>query len=323
MRSRLLVVLIALFWAACLPASAQDWPNARPVKVVVAYPPGGPTDIVARLLSSELQAALGGNFVVENRAGAGGTIGTGAVAKSTPDGYTLILTSTVAQSINTTLLPNVTYDPLKEFTHITLVSQGAVALLVAANSPWKTFNDLLTYARANPKALSYGTTLGSVGHLTGELAKRRVQFEMQHVPYKGGAPALADLVGGQIQVMTDVLATHIEMIKANRVRVLALADAQRSELVPDAPTFAELGYRDLVAYSWFGLSGPAGMPQAVVDKLNAAVQKILVKPEFKQRVKQLGMDITPGYDPARYTAFVNEEVQRWGGVIRSANIKPQ
>lgn len=323
MRSRMLVVLIALFWASCLPASAQDWPNARPVKVVVAYPPGGPTDIVARLLSSELQAALGGNFVVENKAGAGGTIGTGAVAKSAPDGYTLILTSTVAQSINTTLLPNVTYDPIKEFSHITLVSQGAVALLVATNSPWKNFNDLLTYARANPKALSYGTTLGSVGHLTGELAKRRVQFEMQHVPYKGGAPALADLVGGQIQVMTDVLATHTEMIKGNRVRVLALADSQRSELVPDAPTFAELGYRDLVAYSWFGLSGPAGMPQSVVDRLNAAVQKILVKPEFKQRVKQLGMDITPGYDPARYTAFVTEEVQRWGGVIRTANIKPQ
>lgn len=320
---RILVVFFALLGALVPGAFAQDWPAARPVKVVVAYPPGGPTDIVARLLCGELQGALGGNFVVDNRAGAGGTIGTGAVAKSAPDGYTLILTSTVAQSINTTLLPNVNYDPVNEFSHITLVAQGPVALLVSSNAPWKSLNELVAAARANPKLLSYGSALGSVGHLTAELAKRRLQFDMQHVPYKGGAPALADLVGGQIQVMPDVLATQMEMIKAHRVRALVLAAGERSDTIPDVPTFRELGYPDLVAYSWFGLSGPAGLPQSVVDKLDAAVQKILVKPEFKQKVKQLGMDVTPGYDPARYTAFVSEEVGKWGGVIRSANIRAQ
>lgn len=323
MISRKHFTLAALCCAFAIPAAAQEWPTARPVRVVVAYPSGGPTDIVARLLCSELQALLGGNFIVDNRAGAGGTIGTGAVARAAPDGYTLILTSTVAQSINATLLPNVPYDPVKEFTHISLVSQGPVAILVNANSPWKSLNDFVTSARANPKLVSYGSALGSVGHLTGELAKRRIQFPMQHVPYKGGAPALADLLGGQIHVMTDVLATHIEMIKGNRVRALALASQERSELIPDVPTFAELGFRDLVAYSWFGVSGPSQIPSAIVEKLDAAIQKTLAKPDFRQKVRQLGMDVTPGFGPSRYTAFVAEEVQKWGGVIRGANIKPE
>jgi tripartite-type tricarboxylate transporter receptor subunit TctC len=317
--SLVLAALSALAW----PAAAQDWPGDRPVRVVVAYPPGGPTDIVARLLCNELQMLLGGTFMVDNRAGAGGTIGTAFVAKAPADGYTLILTSTVAQSINTTLLPNVPYNPVKDFTHISLVSQGPVAILVSANSPWKSFNDLVAASRADPKAVSFGSALGSVGHLTGELAKRKVQFQMQHVAYKGGAPALADLLGGRIQVMTDVLATHAEMIKANRVRALALASTHRSELIPAVPTFAELGFPDLVAYSWFGLSGPAQLPAAVVDKLDAAVQKVLAKPDFRQRVKQLGMEVTPGQGPRPYTAFVTEEAQKWGDVIRSAAIKPE
>ncbi|WP_332815984.1 Bug family tripartite tricarboxylate transporter substrate binding protein [Ramlibacter sp.] len=323
MNRRKIIAVAATLCALAGPVAAQDWPTARPVRVVVAYPAGGPTDLVARLLCNELQAQLGGNFIVDNRAGAGGTIGTGHVAKAPADGYTLILTSTVAQSINTTLLPNVPYDPVKDFTHVSLVSQGPVAILVSANSPWTSFNDLVAAARANPKSISYGSALGSVGHLTGELAKRKVPFQMQHVPYKGGAPALADLVGGQIQVMTDVLATHAEMIKGNRVRALALAAGERSDLIPEVPTFAELGYKDLVAYSWFGVSGPAQLPQPIVDRLDAAIQKVLVKTEFRQKVKQLGMDVTPGYGPHRYTGFVAEEVQKWGAVIRGANIKPE
>lgn len=200
-----------------------------------------------------MEGALGANLIVDNRAGAGGMIGTDSVAKSAPDGYTLILTSSAAQAVGPGLWPSVPYDPVKDYTHVSLIARGAVAFMVNADAPYKTFADILAAAKANPQAINFGSGgPGSLGHLAGELAKRVAGFEMQHVPYKGSAPAQTDLLGGQIQVITDALASHAAMIRAQKMRALAVAALQRTDTFPDVPTFAELGYKDLVAYAWLG-----------------------------------------------------------------------
>ena len=316
------VATIVLALAASL-AEAQDWP-AKPVKVVVAFAAGGPADIVARLVSKELEGALGTNFIVDNRAGAGGMIGTDFVAKAAPDGYTLIMTSSAAQAVGPGLWPSVPYDAVKDYTHVSLVARGAVGFMVNADGPYKTFADVLAAAKAKPDAINFGSGgPGSLGHLTGELTKRVVGFEMQHVPYKGSAPAQADLLAGQIQVVTDNLASHAAMIRAQKMRALAMAAVQRVDTFPDVPTFTELGYKELVAYAWFGLSGPAGLPPRVVDRLAAAMQAVLSRPEVKARIKDLGLEATPDFPPARYAAYVKSEVDKWGGIIKAANIKVQ
>lgn len=320
MRSKFLITLAAIACSAFThPAAAQSWPEGAPIKMVVAFPPGGPADVIARLLSNELQAKVGGSFVVDNRPGAGGTIGTSVVANAKPDGYTLLFTSAVAQAVNPSLMSSVTYDPVKDFEHISLVARGPVAVLVSANAPFKTFESLVAESKKQP--VFFGAAIGSVGHLTGELTKRVVDFDLKHVPYKGTGPAMSDLLGGHIQIVTDVLTAHAELIKSGRVRALAVASNERLDSIPDTPTFVELGYKDLVAYSWFGLVGPANMPKPIVEKLNAATREILSQPEFAQRIRQLGMDVTPEIGMDRYVEFTDQEVKKWADVIRSANIQ--
>jgi tripartite-type tricarboxylate transporter receptor subunit TctC len=313
-----------LAMACAMPlAWAQEWPS-KPVRVIVAFAPGGPTDILAREITKELQAELGAPFIVDNRGGAGGTIGTAAAAKSAPDGYTLIMTSAVAQAAGPGLWPSVGYDPLKDFTHVSLVARGAIAFMVTADSPYKTFADLIAGAKSKPDSMNFGSGgTGSLGHLTGELAKRVAGVQMQHVPYKGSAPAQADLIGGQIQMVSDVLASHSEMIRTHRMRALAVAAVQRVDAIPDVPTFAELGHKDLVSYSWFGISGPANLPRLVVEKLDKAIQAALKKPSLQARFKSLGMEPTPNIGPAPFTDYVKSEVEKWGGIIKAANIKAQ
>jgi tripartite-type tricarboxylate transporter receptor subunit TctC len=316
--------ITSLILAFAMPlASAEDWP-AKPVRVIVAFAPGGPTDILAREIAKELHNELGNVFIVENRGGAGGTIGTAAAAKAAPDGYTLIMTSAVAQAVGPGLWSSVNYDPIKDFTHVSLVARGAIAFLVNFNSPYKSFTDLVAAGKAKPGSLNFGSGgTGSLGHLTGELAKRVTGVDMQHVPYKGSSPAQTDLVGGRLQMVSDVLASHSELIRTQKLRALAVAGVQRVDAIPDVPTFTELGLKDLVAYSWFGISGPANMPPNVVEKLNAAIQTALAKPSLEARFKALGMEPTPGVGPAAFTTYVKSEVEKWGGVIKAADIKAQ
>jgi tripartite-type tricarboxylate transporter receptor subunit TctC len=301
-------------------AQAQDWPT-KPIRLIVAYSPGGPVDIVARLVAKELEGAMNANFIVENRTGAAGAIGTDYVAKAAPDGYTLIVTSSAAHAVGPGIWPVVPFDPMKDFTHISLLARGPTGFYVSAESPYKTFAEFLAAAKAKPNAHHFGTSAGSLGHLTGELAKHLAGFQMQFIPYKGGAPAQADLLAGQIQVVTDAVSSYAAMLRAKKVRALAIASYERIDTFPDVPTFVELGYKDLVAYAWFGLSGPANLPPRVVERLSKASQAILAKPDVKERFKTLGMDTTPDYSPARYTAYVKGEVEKWGGVIKAANIK--
>lgn len=318
MSLRFWAMVAVLFSIVMSPMASANWPDNRPVRMVVAFPPGGPADTIARLLATELQNELGGTFIVENRPGAGATIGTAHVAKGKPDGYTLILTSAVAQSVNPTLMPHVAYDPVGDFTHISLIARGPVAIMVNAKSPYSTLDDLINASK--DRSMFFGAATGSVGHLTGEMTRRIVDFDLQHIPYKGTGPAMVDLLGDHIDVVTDVLTAHMGNIKAGNVRVLAVAADERLSSVPDAPTFVEQGYRDLVAYSWFGLSGPRNMPQDIVEKLAAATQKTLAKPEFAQLIEELGMEATHGYGTQRYTRFAADEVEKWAAVIRAENI---
>ncbi len=311
--------ICALGFFSCL-AQAQDWPT-KPVRLVVAYSPGGPVDIVARLLAKEFDAALNANFIVESRTGAAGMVGTDAVAKAAPDGYTLIVTSSAAHAVGPGIWPVVPFDPIRDFTHISLLSRGPTGFYVSADSPYKTFAEFLAAAKAKPNALHFGTSAGSMGHLTGELAKHLAGFQMQFVPYKGGAPAQADLLAGQIQAVTDAVSSYAAMLRAKKVRALAIASLERVEAFPEVPTFVELGYKELVAYAWFGLSGPANLPPRVVERLSTASRAILAKPEVRERFKTLGMETTPDYPPPRYAAYVKSEVEKWGAVIKAANIK--
>jgi tripartite-type tricarboxylate transporter receptor subunit TctC len=292
--------------------------------MVVAFAPGGPADIVGRLVAKELEGPLGAVFVVENRAGAGGMIGMDYVAKAAPDGYTLTAASAVPQAAGPALWANTPYDANKDFTHVGLVARGPILLMVGAESRFKSFAEVVAAAKAKPDAINFGSGgPGSLGHLTGELAKRIVGFQMQHIPYKGSAPAQTDLLAGQIQVVSDLLPAHAALIRAQRIRPLAIAGTERIDSLPDVPTFIELGYKDLVAYSWFGLAGPAGLPQPIVDKLSAALKTILVKPEVQARLKGLGMEATPQFTPATYAAFVRGEIDKWTGVGKAANIRIQ
>ncbi|WP_424811527.1 Bug family tripartite tricarboxylate transporter substrate binding protein [Roseococcus sp. YIM B11640] len=310
--------------AAALPAAAHAqaaWP-ARPVRTVVAFAAGGPADIVARIVASNLEREFGQPFPVDNRAGAGGQIGTDYVAKAAPDGYTLLVTSSAAHGVGPGLYPSQPYDAVRDFTHIGLIAGGPIAFLVSAQSPYRTLADFVAAAKARGTPMPFGSGgTGSLGHLTGELVYRRLGIEMTHVPYRGSAPAQADLMARNIEAVSDNLAAHAALIRAGNLRALAIAAPQRSANFPDVPTFAEQGYPDLIAAAWFGLCAPAGMPAPIVDKLNAALRGMAAQPEAQRQFETLGLRAEGQMPPAEYAAFVAAEVARWREVTRIASVK--
>ena len=314
------------------PAFAQDnWPS-KPVKLISPFPAGGTSDVMARMVADALSKEFGQQFVVDNIGGAGGTIGTGRAAKMAADGYTLVQTGVGQNAVAHGLNPNVGYDSMKDFVHISQVHSGPNVLVVHPSTPFKTFKELVDYVRKNPGKLNYGFTHAASGHMAMELLKLEASkcpptkdcngFFMVGIPYRGGGPMMQDLLGGQIPLMFINQDVALQHVKTGKLRALALTSAQRNPLYPDVPTIAESGFPGFQALSWSGLSAIKGTPQPIVDKLEAAMKKIMTSPEIKQRMESVGF-VVPTAGAAPYTQFVKSEIDLWTQVIKTAGIKPE
>ena len=306
-----------LFLFAC---QVQAWPE-KPVRIIVPFAPGGSADTLGRLVAQKLSEHLKAGFVIENRAGAGGALGSELAAKAAPDGYTLVV-SGIASHVIAPLLPQGTpYDPVRDFTHIAMFGGPPAVLAVNPSMEAKDLREFVALAKARPGALSYGSPgNGTQGQLVAELFKQRAGIQMVHVPYKGAAGAVTDLMAGHIQVISTTLTTAATQIRAGRVRGLAVSAPARLPDFPDLPTYAEMGYPDLVATVWFSLSGPANLPGDIVSRLNAEVNRALELPEVRERLKVEG--IVPSPMGAReFNAFVAEELKRWGPVVKASGAK--
>ena len=309
--------------AAMVAASgfAQTWP-AKTVRVIVPFAPGGMSDLLGRLVAAKLSESFGQSFVIENRAGAGGVVGSELVAKSAPDGYTLVVSGIASHVIAPALSPaKFPFDPVKDFSHVALFGGPPSVLAVHPSLPVKNLAQFVALAKAKPGALSYGSPgNGTLGHLIAEMFRQMAGINIAHVPYKGASGAVVDLMAGHIEALSTTLATAGAQIRAGRVRGLAVSSTARIPDYADVPTFREAGYRDLVAVIWFSLSGPAGMPQDVVAKLNVEVRRILQLPEVRERLRPEGIE--PGtLDAPAFTEFVAAENARWAPVVRASGAR--
>jgi tripartite-type tricarboxylate transporter receptor subunit TctC len=310
---------LALVLLAGIAVSAQTYP-ARPVRLIVPFAPGGSNDIMARLVGQKLGERLGQQFVVDNRPGASGIVGTDAAAKATADGYTVLMMS-LTLAVNPSLYAKLPYDTEKDLLPVSLVASAPLMLVVHPSVPAQTVPQFLAYARANPDKLNFGSGgAGTTPHLAGEMVKSMAALKMTHVPYKGGGPALADLVGGQIQLMLENIPSTLPHVKAGRLRALAVTGAKRSPLVPELPTLDEAGLKGFEIVGWNGLFVPAGTPHAIVAKLHAETSAVLALPEVKERLATLGADGV-GSSPDEFAAFVRAELRKWAKVVREAGIK--
>ncbi|MBS0451253.1 MAG: tripartite tricarboxylate transporter substrate binding protein [Proteobacteria bacterium] len=305
-------------------ASAQAaWP-AKPIRLVVPFPPGGGTDFVARLLAEKLSSQSGWTVVVDNKPGAGGNIGLDAVAKSAPDGYTLGLGQTANLAINPWLYPKMPFDPLKDFAPVGAVSAQAVVLIVNATSPYKTLADVVAAAKAKPESIRIGLAgNGTVGHLAGEMLERRADMRILNVPYKGAGPAMTDLLGNQVELNFASTAAAIPQLTGGKVRALAVSSSKRISNVPtlaNVPTVAESGYPGFDAITWTGLVAPAGTPAAVVERINAELQKVLALPDTVNKLALEG-SVPTGGSASQFAGDIRTEHQKWGALIREANIR--
>src|SRR5215467_317172 len=310
---------IALLLATVLPGTvlAQAWPS-KPVRVVVPFAPGGTADTLGRLVTTKLSETFKQTFVVENRGGAGGVIGSELVAKSAPDGYTLLVSGVASHCIAPALSKNFPFDPLRDFTHIALFGGPPGVLVIYPGLPAKDLKQFIAYAKAENGKLAYGSPgNGTQGHLIAEQLKQVTGIEMTHVPYRGASLAVADLIAGHVPVTSTTLTTAATQIKAGKARALAVTSLKRIPEFPDVPTFAELGFPELTASIWFSLSGPAGLPPEITNRLNAEVRRVLRLPDVRERLRPEGIE--PGdLDPQQFTAFVAAEINRWAPVVRAS-----
>jgi tripartite-type tricarboxylate transporter receptor subunit TctC len=289
--------------------------------MVVAFAPGTTSDIIGRMLAEKLHQQLGQPFVVENRTGAGGTIGAEAVAKSAPDGY-MILVSTAALPVSAHVYPGLKYDTAKDFASITVISHSPLLLAANLNFPPKNVMELVQYAKANPGKVSFGSAgVGTSHHLTGEKLKLDTGIDMVHVPYKGSGPAHVDLMGGQIQIMFDNIVALMPHVKSGKVRALAVSSARRHPLLPDVPSIQEAGVKNFETVAWFGLVAAAGTPREIVNRLNAETVKAIRLPDVQKRLLEGGSDIV-GNSPEAADKFLRDEVEKWGAVVRAAKVTP-
>lgn len=321
--TRRLALAAALAAAATLPAAgfAQSWP-ARPVHLVVPYAPGGPVDVSARLLAAALQPALGQPVVVENKTGAGGNLGADYAAKSAPDGHTLVMGAIATHAINPALYAKIPYDPVRDFRHIALVVQVPNVLVVNNDVPARSVAEFTAWLNANPGKASFASgSTGSTGHLAGELFKKLTGTDMVHIPYKGSAPATADLLAGRVHLMFDNLASALPNIRAGKVRALAVTTATRSSFVPELPTLQEGGLAGFDLTTWWGVMAPARTPDAVVERLAAEIGKAIEAPELKERLRAMGSEALAVRTPAQFTAFVQRELQVYGELVRRSGAK--
>jgi len=315
---RALLLSLALFTG--LAQAADRWPD-RPIHFVVPYPAGGPLDAVARLTAQKVSADLGQPIVVENRPGAGGNIGAEYVARAAPDGYTLLLGAVATHAINPTLYAHIPYDAQKDFEPVTQIASTPNVLIVNPSLPVHSVREFIAYAKAHPGALNFGSgSTGSAGHLAGELFKRMAGIEMTHVPYKGAAPAMQDLIAGQVQVMFDNLASALTQIKAGRVRALAVTTAKRTPLAPELPTIAESGLAGFDINTWFGLFVPAKTPRPIVDRLHEGFVKALAQPDVREKMLALGAEPV-GNTPGQFAAYVKSEAEKYARVVKASGAR--
>ena len=310
-------VAIALSLAAAV-VTAQGYPN-RTVRVIVPFATGAASDTLARLVSDRLTQSTGQPFVVENRPGAGGVVGSEFVAKAPADGYTLML-STAATPISATAYPGLKYDTAA-FTSVTVLTNSPLGFAANLNFPAKTVREFIDYTKANPDKVNFGSLgVGTSHHVTGEKLKIDAGIQMVHVPYKGSGAAHADLMGGQIQVMFDNIVALLPHFKSGKLRALAVSSAKRHPLLPDVPSLSEAGVRDFEAVAWFGILAPPATPREVVNRLNAEIIKALAAPDLRQRLVDGGSEVI-GNSPEAADKFLQSEIARWGAVIKSANIR--
>jgi tripartite-type tricarboxylate transporter receptor subunit TctC len=320
---RISAVLCAAVLAA-LPSlcAAQNYP-VRPVRFVITYPPGGTTDFVGRPVAQKLSELLGQSFVVDNRGGAGGIVATVLVAQAPADGYTLLLGTSSGMLINPLLTPNLPYDAFRDFTPISRTNVNPQALVATASLPVSNVKELIAYAKAHPGKLNVASSgIGTPNHLGGEMLKHLAKIDIVHVPYKGGGPAMTDLIAGQVQLQFSSIPTVLAHVKAGRVKILAIGSAKRSPALPDTPTIAEAGVSGYEYTTWYGVFGPRGLAQPIVTTLNGAVAKALTAPDVSQRLVSQGAEPSPS-SPEELTRYMREESARWAKIIKAAGIKAE
>jgi len=313
-------LLAALLAAAPLCAVAQDWPS-KPVKFVVPFPPGGSVDPLARLTGAKLGDALKQQFVVENRTGAGGTVGTAYVAKSPPDGYTFVFVFD-SHAVNQALVPNLPFDTAKDFAPVMLVGTAPYAIATQAAKRWKSFADVVAASKAKPESVSVGSIgNGTLGHLLLVMAQQQAGIKLTHAPYRGGGPMTQDMLGGQIELGVGSVALLAPHVRGGRMRAIAVAGDKRSPALPDVPTLVEQGYPGLTAHAWWGIFAPAGTPKPVLDRFHAELVKAYNLPDVRKTLTEsLGMDLVVS-TPEQLQQWNSAEMQRWGKIVRDNNIR--
>lgn len=311
--------LMAVALALAAPAAmAQSYPQ-KTVRVVLPYPPGGPTDIVARMLTQKLTENLGQSFVVENRPGATGMVGTNSVAKAEPDGYTLLVNASV-QVVYPGLFKDMNFDPIADFAPVSLLASGPLALVVNPKLPVNSVRELIDLARKEPGRLTFGSSgIGAATHLSGEAFKQATGIDMQHVSYKGSSPALNDVAGGHVDLMFDSLASSSPFIQAGKLRALAVTTASRSPAMPDVPSVAEAGVPGYDISTWYGLWAPAGTPEAIVKLLSDEAAKAFNDPDVRDRLSTLGLQATTS-TPKEFSRFNQDELKKWSAVVEQAGV---
>jgi tripartite-type tricarboxylate transporter receptor subunit TctC len=320
-RRRFATAALAFAAAACLgPAQAQDkWPS-KPITYIVPFPAGGTTDVLARLIGQKLGPALGTTIVIDNKGGAGGSVGSEMAARAAPDGYTILGGTISSHAINVSLYPKIGYDPVKSFEPVTLIGTNPTVLVVNQASPFKSLQDVIAAGKAKKPLTSASAGSGTSQHLSLELLKAKAGIDITHIPYKGSAPAISDVMGGQVDMMFDTTVVAGPHIESGKLRALAVTSAKRVPSLPNVPTVAESGVPGYEVVSWQAIFAPAGTPKPIVERLHAEIGKILHEPDMQERLAKLGMQ---GADMTieQIAAFQKAEVAKWAQVIKSANIK--
>jgi tripartite-type tricarboxylate transporter receptor subunit TctC len=317
----MLVLLSAIWFGAAGPTAAQQYPT-RPVRLIVPTTPGGSVDTLARTIAPRLSERFGHQVVVDNRSGAGGTIAAEFTARSAPDGYTLMIGTIAGLATNVSLQQKLSYDPLRDFAPVTLVATQNLVLTVHPSVPAKSVRELVKLAKARPGQLAFASAGNGTGsHLSGELFKQLAGVDVLHIPYKGVAPALVDVISGQVSMSFPSILTSLPQVQSGRLRALAVSGAQRSAALPELPTMMEAGVKDYESATWYGVVAPAATPPEIVNKLNAEIAAILKQPDTRERIARDGADPV-GNTPQQFGAFMKSEIEKWRKVIRAAGIQP-
>ena len=317
------ILLVSFLSVFCNTSFAQSSYPTKPINFIVPYGAGGSADSRSRQIAQKMSVLLKQPIVVDNKPGAGGNIGTEAIVRAAPDGYTIGMGNFAPMSVNKTLFGNLRYDPETDLTPIILIEKGPLVLVVNPNSPFKTVQDIVAAAKAKPGVLTFSSGgIGGSHQLSAELFELNAGIQMIHVPYKSGSAALTDLMGGNVDLMFDQMYSAVPSIQAGKIRPLAITSKKRSPLLPNVPSFAELGYPKVEVLNWQGLIAPKGTPKAIIDKLNAAANEALKDPQLRELMLSQGNEIGGG-SPAEFAALIKAEAAKWSAVVKSANIKPE